>query len=438
MKGALDAFVKSKLTAAIDQQPSPQVTTDAPPAAPTAEPTPSVEGEGLQAAEKAASAPEEPAAPIDVAPDPQLNLDPKVVKSVSPRVRAVLKMLVDPATNLPIGAGLRKEIVDNFFVGKTVRDAGIPVAALRDYLAVAPTPDVLQNVAENASQHARMLEDYAQNPSVFAEQLYATNKDAFQNLVSSLTDPEWLQTTFPKSFASIAKDGTRNYLENALVDAQRSGDADLEAAVGKLMEWGGLASPPQAQATPPAPPNPLEERVNELEAERAQILNERQGAFINAAYQRAARTVAERISGLVTEAATDSAFTEKAQQRIQADIGQRLYNAVTANQHIIRTLDGMIRSGSGDAAHLERVAAYLQSQALALLPSVSRDVIEEYADLVAPAITQRQQKVEKTIQQRSLVGGGKPTAPAAPAFNPKQFGTTRDAFDAFVKARLSG
>jgi len=436
MKGALDAFVKSKMTAATEQPATAETPTPAP--AETAEVAP-VEGEPIQPAEKAQLAGEPTTDRIEVGPDPDLQIDPKVVKSVSPRVRAVLKMLVDPVTKLPIGGATRKEIVDNYFVGKSVRDSGLPVSALREYLAVAPTVDVLKDVSENATNHARMLKDYASDPGVFAEQLHATNPDAFSNLVSSITDPAWLQATYSKQFAAIAKTGTRNYLENAIADAQRSGDADLEAAVGKLMEWGGLASPPQNQPAPAQPENPLQGRLEQLEAERAQIQQEKQQAFLGTAYQWAATGVSERIAALVTQAAADSPFNEKTQGRIKDEIGRKLYANVTGNQHIIRTLDGLLRSGPQDRAHVERVATYLQSQALALLPSVSREVIEEYSELVGPAVTQRQQKVEKALAQRpSVGGGGQPARSPAPAFDPKAFSSTKDAFDAFVKNRLSG
>lgn len=437
VKGALDAFVKSKLVAAVGEQDTATPTEAAPtPVATTAEePAEPL----IQPAEKAQEAADEHGAEpvVDVGPDPTLNLDPKVEKLVSPKVRAVLKMLADPKTGLPLDGKVRREIVDNYYIGKSVRDSGLPVAAIRDYLTVAPTVDVLKNISENATVHERMIADYRTNPSQFAEQLYATDQEAFSNFLTSVTNPEWLQATFPKSFSTIAKTGTYNYLENALADARKSGDADLEAAAARLMEWGGLASPPQNQPEPQQEANPLQERVSQLEQERAQFHQERQQAFIGAAYQRAATTVADRITSLVSDAASDSPFNEKTQGRIKEDIGRKLYNAVTGNQHIIRTLDGLVRSGNGDATHLERVATYLQSQALALLPAVSREVIEDYSELVGPAVVQRQQRVEKALQQRPAVSsGGRPTPAPAPHFNPKQFTNMKDAFDAFAKSRL--
>lgn len=439
MRGAMDAFVKSKLVAAAEQpagESAPSVTT-----AEAGETSAEVPPD-LQPAEKAQAteAPQTPARPVEVAPDPELNIDPKVVKSVSGRVRGVLKMLVDPNTNLPVAGNTRKEIVDNYFVGKAVRDSGVPVASLREYLSVAPTVDVLRNVSQNASLHEKMLSDYASDPSSFAEQLYATDQEAFQNLVQSLTDPDWLQATFSKNFAAVAKAGTKNYLENAYAEAQRSGDADLEAAVGKLMEWGGLASPPQAQAAPTQQTvDPAQERIRQLEEERAQFFSERQNSFVNSAYQRAASTVATRIEGVVTEAAADSPFNEKTQGRIKTEIGHKLYAAVTQNEHVIRTLRTLVNQGPGDQSHLDRVATYLQSQALALLPSVSREVIEEYSDLVGPAVAQREQRVQKVLSQRAPVGAsGRPTAPPAEVFDPKKFGNMREAFDAFARHRLGG
>lgn len=437
MKGALDAYVKSKLVTAVGEQATATPnetaqTTAATTADETAEPL-------IQPAEKAQEAADTQATEpvVDVGPDPTLNLDPKVEKLVPPKVRAVLKMLADPKTGLPLDGKLRREIVDNYYIGKSVRDSGLPVASIRDYLTVAPTVDVLKNISDNATVHERMIADYRTNPSQFAEQLYATDQEAFSNLLTSVTNPEWLQTTFPKSFSTIAKTGTYNYLENALVDARKSGDADLEAAAARLMEWGGLASPPQNQPEPQQEPNPLQERVSQLEQERAQFQQERRQTFIGAAYQRAATTVADRITTLVSDAASDSPFNEKTQGRIKEDIGRKLYDAVTGNQHIIRTLDGLVRSGNGDVTHLERVATYLQSQALALLPAVSREVIEDYSELVGPAVTQRQQRVEKALQQRPAVSsGGRPSAVQAPPFNPKQFTNMKDAFDAFAKTRL--
>ena len=434
-KSAMDAFVKSKLTAAVGQQPEAPVASTSEPVTP-AEGTPAESP--LQPAEKAQETAAVTETPVDVAPDPELQIDPKIDKMVSPKVRAVLKMLADPKTGLPVDGKVRKEIVDNYYIGKSVRDSGVPVAALKEYLNVAPTVDVLRNISENATLHAKMLSDYSENPSTFAEQLYHTNQEAFHNLVGSLTDPGWLQQTFPKSFASIAKTGTRNYLDNALAEAQRSGDADLEAAVGKLMEWGGLASPPQSQAAPPAELDPLQERVMQLEAERAQFYTERQNAFIQGAYQRAATNVAERIGYVVEQAASDSPFNERAQGRIRAEIGARLYRTVTQNEHVIRTLKGLVTQGNGDATHLERVANYLQSQAIALLPAISREVIEEYSELVGPAMVRREEKVQKVLSQRSPASGGKPVTPAPAAFNPKQFGNMKEAFDAFTRHRLGG
>lgn len=420
-KDVFDDFVKSKLAKA--------------PAAPAAEAA-EEPAETLQPAEKLAEEPAEATVPKAEEPKPaeqqavESPEDADRLKEVAPSIRKVLAG-VDPK--------IKKDFVDKYYVGKRLNELGTTIEEIRQYKTAAPTMDVLNDMAAAAQAADEILRDYADpaGPQRFASRLYQTNPQAFQNLVSTVTDPDWLHTQFPQQFTAISKQGTMNALLNTKARADATGNADLATAVEMVSEAIGLSltDSPKAQKDRDQQGDPVVlQRLKELEQREQRVLQERVSTFTNSAYEMAASTVLGKIGEVVKQTASDSAFNDATQKRMSNDIAQRLYNTVVNNAHIRRTATNMLHNGDGSASHRDAIAGYLSSQAQALLPAIARDVVSEYSEMIGPAINRREEKVAKAQEAARPIGGsGKAATGVAVAPLDTRGMTMKQAFDAYVE-----
>ncbi len=357
--------------------------------------------------------------------------DAERIKEVAPSIRKVLAG-VDPK--------LKKDFVDKYYVGKRLNEIGTTIEEIRQYKTAAPTLDVLNDMAAAAQAADEMLRDFTDvngGTQRFAHRLSQTNPQAFQTLVTTVADPEWLHSQFPQQFTSIARQGTLNALLNTKARAEANGNADLATAVEMVSEAIGvpLSENPRAQKDVDQQGDPaVLQRLRELEQREQRVLQERVATFTNAAYESAASTVLGKIGEVVKQSASDGVFNEATQKRMGNEIAQRLYNTVVNNAHIRRTANNMLHSGDGSPAHRDAIANYLSSQAQALLPSIARDVVSEYSDMIGPAINRREEKVAKAQEVARPIGGsGKASTGVAVAPLNTQGMTMKQAFDAYIE-----
>lgn len=422
-KDAFDAFFASKMTTPTEEKPVEE-----------AKAGEEVEPEKPEPAEKLAE--ETPKAEGEEKP----SEDEEKLEKVNPRIREILK---------GVDSKVRKEFVDNYFIGKSYRESGMPLGDIPEYLRIAPTREVLQDLAGMAKVAGEMLSDFndpKEGVGRFVQRLYQTNQQSFRSLVQSVSDPDWLQAAMPDVFTPIAQLGTYNALATLGERAKAANNEDLSTAVAIIAEELGLdvdekalasrrAAQPQQQRSPQD--EEAYRRLQELEQRDAQLRQNAYQSFAKAAYDEAAGAVTTKIDEVIASSDPDNTFNQKTREKMKTQIGEALVKSVSTNETVMRKLNALMANGDGSPEHKARVSQYLITQATALLPMAAKGVVEDYSSLFDNVKFKREEKVERVTSRREVGAGGKasPGTPPAP-FSPKGM-NMKDAFDAFFAHKQS-
>lgn len=371
------------------------------------------------------------------------ELAARLERTVPPKVRNILKVLTDPETGGPVDSKTRKEIADTYFVGRAYRDTGMPLAAVPAYLEIAPTVDVLKQINVEAKVGREMLTDFMsatpESSHRFATRLSQTNPEAFQGLVSIVTDPTWLEKAVPDSFVGVGERAMRNLYTSAKREAASTGNAELEAAFDIVMEWAGLTpgtpSPAGPAETEPAH-DPVRAELEELKGRERALQQQAVQQFQQGTYEQAATTVMSEVNKVIDQSDPDGVFNQTTRERIANEIGRRIYETVQANPAIGTRYQALLRNGDGGAQHKAAVAKFLVDQGLGVLSRHAGDVLSEYGSMFEHVFNQREQKQDRILSRREPVAaGGRPALPNEQAPNLQGVGM-KDAFDAFFAHRL--
>jgi len=434
-RDAFDAVFEQK-KAAMDARAA----AEEPEAAPAPEASQSTEkiDEKLQA-QAQAQAQVKAEVPAEVPADVAARLE----RTIPPNVRNVLKALVDPTTGLPVDTKTRKEIADAYYVGRAYRDAGMPLAAVPAYLEVAPTVDVLKQITSEARVGREMLGDFMagtpEDTHRFATRLHQSNPEAFQGLVSIVTNPGWLEKTVPDSFTSVGQHALRNLYKNAQREAAQTNNAELQAAFDIVAEWAGI-SPSAATPEEPAAKEPVHDPVRaKLEAYEEQQRSYQQQQFQQfqqGTYEQAAASVMGEVTKAIDRADPDGVFNQATRAKMAEEIGRRIYGTVAGNNSISARYGQLLQSGDGSPQHRAAVAKFLVDQGLGVMSRHAGDVISEYGSMFEHLFNQREQKTERILSRREPVAaGGRPSSPVDKAPELQGVGM-KTAFDAFFAHRL--
>lgn len=379
-------------------------------------------------------------APAEVPPDVAARLE----RTIPANVRNVLKALTDPALGVPADSKTRKEIADTYYVGRAYRDAGMPLAAIPAYLEVAPTVDVLKQITGEAKVGREMLGDFMagtpEDTHRFATRLYQSNPDAFQGFVSVVTDPGWLEKAAPDSFTNVGQFALRNLYKNAVREATKTGNAELQAAFDIVAEWAGIN--PTAAPTPEEPPvqdavqDPIRAKLEAYEEQQRSYQQQQFQQFQQGTYEQAATSVMGEVQQAIDRADPDGVFNQATRQRMAEEIGRRIYGTVAGNKSISARYLQLLQSGDGSQQHRAAVAKFLVDQGLGVMSRHAGDVISEYGSMFEHVFNQREQKTERIMSRREPVAAGGRPAPAVDKAPELQGVGMKTAFDAFFAHRL--
>lgn len=428
---AFDAVFEQRKAALGNEPPAETAESDSPT---------STEGIEERLQEKAEAKPQ---AKVDLPQEVPADVAARLERTLPPKVRNILKVLTDPESGAPADAKTRKEIADTYFVGRAYRDTGMPLAAVPSYLEIAPTVDVLKQINVEAKVGREMLTDFQSGTPDdtyrFAYRLHKTNPEAFQGLVSIVTDPGWLEKTVPESFTSVGQHALRNLYANAKREAAQTRNAELEAAFDIVAEWAGLntaAQPPAGPAEQEPALDPVRAELEELKGRERAIQQHSFQQFQQGTYEQAATSVMSEVDKVISQSDPDGIFNQATRAKIANEIGRRIYETVGANQAIATRYQQLLRSGDGSAQHKAAVAKFLVDQGLGVLSRHAGDVLSEYGSMFEHIFNQREQKQERVLSRREPVAaGGRPALPSEPPLELRGVGM-KDAFDAFFAHRL--
>lgn len=434
-KEAFDAVFAQK-KASIEARSVAEEAPEAPPAPEASQETEKIE-ERLQAQQP------KPEAKTEFPPEVPADVAARLERMTPANVRNVLKALADPALGIPADSKTRKEIADTYYVGRAYRDAGMPLAAVPAYLEAAPTVAVLKQITTEAKVGREMLGDFMagtpEDTHRFATRLHQSNPEAFQGLVSIVTDPGWLEKTVPDSFTSVGQHALRNLYKNAAREAQRTNNAELQAAFDIVAEWAGInpsAPPPEEPAEQEQVQDPVRAKLDAYEEQQRAYQQQQFQQFQQGTYEQAAGTVMGEVGKAIDRADPDGIFNQATRKKMSEEIGRRIYETVAGNNSISARYGQLLKSGDGGPQHKAAVAKFLVDQGLGVLGRHAGDVLSEYGSMFEHIFNQREQKTERVLSRREPVAaGGRPTSPADKAPELQGVGM-KQAFDAFFAHRL--
>lgn len=431
---AFEAFTAAK--GANPKVPKPVQTQTALAPAPVAE-TPTEAPPRIQ--ETTPTAP--PEAQAEAPPEPEKTGEEK--PQLSPEEEFPLPQKISEALNPDADPQLRRDVRRQIMVGRAYERSGMRLGDIKEYLAVAPSVDVLRDISAAANTAQEMLADFRDPSSEgrqrFLSKLAATDPDALLGVVGSVTEPTWLEKAAPQQFQAIATAGFRNLLENAKRHAARDNNVDLQQAVEILAEYAGIGpeaeEAPRAPAAPPEVMQELEQLRNEQQSHRAQMHN----SFMMTAYQSGAQQVIQNIEQTVEAAMGGADFSEDARKETKKAIGDRLYQALSQNPHVKQRLDQLAALGRYDQQHLGAISGFLVNQAAGLLPTIAGEEIERMARITRPARQARQERVERVTTKREVAtAGGRPSPGVVVKPIDTKGKSTKQVFDEFFAQRAGG
>lgn len=386
-------------------------------------------------------APEAAAAPPPIAKVPSSEPPPpdpaQVAEQAAPgeeqlnqSVRDALKAIPDPR--------LRKQLADGQFILRDLSKAGLPLPAVRQfiqdapkYLEIAPTVETLQSMAETSRLANGLGSDFMtgtpEGYQNFAGALVQANPESFVGLVdfvlgNSTEIVKALQTNLGTEIASQYRGAIDRFCDGIFANvatamrakAEEGGDSEVLGEVAEELEkFLGLdKAKAQAQAGP-ARPDPRDQRIAALEAEKAQQVQQARERFASGVYNTAGQHLDQQIASFVNSKGN---LTTNQRTALDKQIGDRLYEILLTNEAIQQKHQAIERSGRWDKAHFDQLTQLYKTAGERLLPQVAANVYREFWSLVGPEVSNRQAKITAQVQRRDVGASGAPTAPrpAAP------------------------
>lgn len=310
---------------------------------------------------------------------------------------------------------LKRDMRRLMYIGLGYANSGMRLGDVKKYIAVAPTPEILQEVSSTAQAHRELMADY-RNPSPeskvrFVQRLAATDMNAFTGLMSTVTEPQWIEKAMPERFVAIAKAGTKNYIESMKREAARTNNQDLLTAAEIAEEYGGFGNREQAspQQGPPVDPETAQ-RLQELEARDQAYRSQAHNGFMRNVYQTAANEVTGRIDGLVDQAMPTNSYSQEARAEAKRLVGDAIVRGLSANPHVVEKINQLAFNGQYDERHFGTLVGFMIQQATAALPVLAGPVIEHMLKVASPAKRERAERQAPSAPPRRDVAstGGKP------------------------------
>lgn len=349
------------------------------------------------------------------------------------KVRDALKSLPDRK--------LADALAESYHVVRDIKKSGLPVSTIRQfitdapqYLAVAPSVDVLQHLAQTA-QFANELgtgfvEGGVDGFKRMTGALIQSNPQSFVGLTDFLLrNTDYLAQGLTQNFgAGVAAEFTRatdgftdsrnrNVIANMrarAAAAEKNGTPDDEVwgeVADKMEEFLKLGEKDRPR---PSRPDPRDERIRQLEGEKQNEVATRREQFTDGVFNSAGTQLSQRIEKFLGPKI--KGYPDEAREDIVKIVGEKLYKELLENKNIQARARAIYQSGRYDKNHSQNLTNFYVEVGGRLLGNIAAPVLNKYAKITAPRRTEETERLDRHTQRRDPGASGGP--PSAPGLKP--------------------
>lgn len=373
-------------------------------------------------------------------PEPEA-VDPDIWKMKPGQVRAALK---------EIPPKLRNALVDAFMKVRPYEDSGMRVSEIQHYKEIAPTPEILEDIAQEAYKH-RVLNDAIASGTEegvhhVMRSLFEASPNGAKNFVIRIASN--IDKIDPPTYLGLQERGIRNLIANMRRAAKENpifAESARDVAVFTGLERDSETEPEEIKL--PAEVEQEREELRQLKRQealrqqeemnrRAQSVHNAVSVFHETVMSGAYEAGAPMIQSWIEEYAKD--YPDEVKADLFDAIGDGVVQAIDKNPAVQKRYRDVLLGGNGSPEHRSRVVQYLLSQAKALLPHVATPVLQREAAKIRGVLAKRQERARTATTRRDVGASGAPAVPSRPSLKPSDFkGKGADAvfaaFDAVLK-----
>lgn len=351
---------------------------------------------------------------------PEVELTPDDWKTRLPKIRKAVEAIPDPK--------MRRLLIDAYMTAQPYQRAGIRMSDIEHYKAVAPTPEVLDEIVMTADQMNNLKSAIAHGSDEAANHIMRmmvqVDPNGTRQFVSHIVDH--LEEFHPPAWRAAGVKLIRNVVANMREDAKK-GNPLLEEAARDLAVYVGLEAEESENSDQADLPEHARQKIEELELLKRQEAERRQlemqarrdevfqkirtfhQGVISESFQEGAKVVQEWIDEYA------GSYNDATKAKLFDSIGDELVRRVDQNPHIQAQYDKILRSGNGSPEHRAQARQYLINQARSLLPVVAAPVLREFSEIANGVRVKRQEKLT-SASRRDLGSSG--AAPITPRSQP--------------------
>jgi hypothetical protein len=399
------AKTKAEMANKGDAEPKPEPTEPEKKAEPAKEPEKKAEAapekkEGEETTE------EEPAADAEweegvVPPTPE--------KALPSREREALKAIKDPE--------IRRAFARAHYLVKGYERAGMRLSDIPKYIAVAPTPEVLEERVTRAGQLDAFVEEFSsgQPDAIFrvAEVLHQTSPDGWTNLVDAIIDN--IHTVRPNKMKPLGDRFMRAVVGNMREKAEKDSDLTIADHADFLEEWLGLKSAAKGRAG--RDETRLDPDIQRRLAEADEI-SRREKQREAEAFQRGYAEFNNRVVSTATNEGVNyvrdwieencAAYSDEVKAELFDRMATQTLSAVRGNAQVEKTLRRLMDDGPGDEAHLKRCADYLVRTSRSAFVTIAPGVLTKFQKVFRQVTAKQAEKTARAKSSRDIGASGAP------------------------------
>jgi len=368
-------------------------------------------------------------------------VDPDIWKMKPGQVRAALK---------EIPPKLRNALVDAFMKVRPYEDSGMRVSEIQHYKEIAPTPEILEDIAQEAYKHRVFNDAIASGTEEgvhhVMRSLFEASPNGAKNFVIRIASN--IDKIDPPTYLGLQERGIRNLIANMRRAAKENpifAESARDVAVFTGLERDGETETEEIKL--PAEVEQEREELRQLKRQEAlrqqEEMNRRSQSIHNAVnvFHETVMSGAYEAGAPMIQSWIEQ-YAEGYPDEVKADlfdaIGDGVVQAIDKNPAVQKRYRDVLLGGNGSPEHRARVVQYLLSQAKALLPHVATPVLQREAAKIRGVLAKRQERARTATTRRDVGASGVPAVPSRPSLKPSDFkGKGADAvfaaFDAVLK-----
>lgn len=334
---------------------------------------------------------------------------PKPEDALPSRERAALKAIKDPE--------VRRAFARAHYLVKGYERAGMRLSEIPKYLAAAPTPEILSERIERASQLDAFVEELqaAKPDSVIrvAEVLRQTSPEGWTGIVDAIIDN--IPVVRPEKLRPLGMKFGRAFVSQMRAAAEKNGDLVLADHADGLEEYLGLKNKSGADGRGEESrlPDDVRRRLEEAdELERRE--KQRSTESVQRAYEAFNTAVVQSATtegvGFIKDWIEENceAYSNEAKAELFDRLAGSVLEQVQGNTHVARTLRRLMDDGQGDEAHMKRCRDYLVKTSRSILVSAAPEVLKRFQRVFGQAAARRAEKNARARTARDIGSAGAP------------------------------